>query len=60
MDQIKNQLSVEEFEIIANPPNCGVYHLQLCGNKYFFPKVKKYENYNHNFQFKLYDTDTSP
>jgi broad specificity phosphatase PhoE len=52
-------LSVEEFEIIANPPNCGVYHLQLSGGKYSIPEVKRYENYNHNFQFKPYDANTS-
>lgn len=44
-------LSVEEFEILANPPNCGVYKLELVGDHYVCPSVLKYSNYNHSYQF---------
>ncbi len=45
-------LTVEEFEILSNPPNCGVYKIELVNGKYVMPEVGKYPNYSHSYQYK--------
>lgn len=45
-------LTVEEFEILANPVNCGVYHIPLARDgRYVMPEVPRYPNYNHSYQY---------
>ncbi len=50
-------LSVEQFELLANPENCGIYHLQLnaLDNKYdLLTTPRKYDQPKHNY---LYDPE---
>lgn len=45
-------LTVEEFEILKNPPNCGAYTLRLGDDgRYIMPEVEKYPQYNHPYQY---------
>lgn len=46
-------LSVEEFERLANPENCGMYHLQLGENEKYtlIGEPKRYEHSKHKNQF---------
>lgn len=46
-------LTVEEFELLANPDNCDFYHLKLQSDgKYkLVTEPKKYENPTHQYQY---------
>ncbi len=51
--------TVEQFEIVANPANCGYYVLELDGPRNHHPckynlitELKKYPKYNHPYQYK--------
>lgn len=46
-------MTVEEFELLANPSNCDFYHLQLVGNKYqIINDVRKYDQCKHQYVYK--------
>lgn len=46
--------TVEEFELLANPENCGFYILEEHNGKYRLQEEpKKYEKRDHNFQFPI-------
>jgi broad specificity phosphatase PhoE len=44
---------IERFEIKANPPNCGIYIMELRedGHYELVTPVREYEKYNHPFQY---------
>ena len=46
-------MTVEEFELLANPSNCGLYHLQLVDSKYqIVSGVLKHAQLKHNYVYK--------
>jgi len=47
-------MTVEDFELLANPDNCDYYHLQLQSDgKYkLLTEPKKYDKHTHNYQYR--------
>lgn len=46
-------MTVEEFELLANPSNCSFYHLQLVDNKYqIVNDVRKHTQWKHQYVYK--------